>query len=328
MSDYLVEINDLSKVFRIGSVIGSSKILALDNINLAIQNDRPNILSIVGESGSGKTTLAKVILRMIEPSKGLVKLNNIDVSKRYKISDVGFRRLVQPIFQNPFTTFSARKPVHSYLFETALNLKFAGNRREAEGVVSEALESVGMDLKDVEGKYLPQFSGGELQRMSIARALIARPKLIVADEPVSMIDASMKMNIVNLFLRLKNRFNISFIYITHDLSTAYYVSDYIAIMYRGNVIEYGPSNDILEAPSHPYTEMLMDAIPKVGKKWKEDIKMPEIETKEFGLIGCKFAPRCPAAKEICYQFSPPTVNQTSNRNVMCFKYTNYQLQQV
>ncbi len=326
MKDYLVEINNVSKVFRIGSVAGRSKILALDNVNLTIPNDKPNILSIVGESGSGKTTLAKMILRMMEPSKGLIRLNNINLFRKNQITDLGFRRLVQPIFQNPFTTFSARKPVHTYLFETALNLKLARNRKKAEEIVSEALELVGMDLKNLEGKYLAQFSGGELQRVSIARALIARPKLIVADEPVSMIDASLKMNIVNLFLQLKNKFNISFIYITHDLSTAYYVSDYIAIMYRGNVVEYGPSNDILEAPSHPYTEMLMNAIPKVGKKWKEDLQLPEIETKEFRLVGCKFAARCPAVKEICTQYPPPMVNPASNRNVLCFKYTGYKYQ--
>jgi peptide/nickel transport system ATP-binding protein len=324
MNDYLVEIRIISKVFRIGSVIGRMKILALDNVSMSIENNRPTILSVVGESGSGKTTLAKTILRMIEPTKGQIKLNNINIYEKSKLTDLGFRRLVQPIFQNPYTTFSARKPVHTYFFETALNLKLARNKKEAEVIISEALESVGIDLSTINGKYLPQFSGGELQRTSIARALIARPKLIVADEPVSMIDASMKMNIVNLFLRLKDKFDISFIYITHDLSTAYYVSDFIAIMFRGNVVEYGTSNEILESPYHPYTIMLIDAVPKVGEKWKEEIKLPEIETMEFKYVGCKFAPRCPAAKSICTQHPPPLTKLSDKRHVLCFKYTDYQ----
>jgi peptide/nickel transport system ATP-binding protein len=324
MTDYLVEIKNISKVYRIGSMIGGSKLVALDNVSLSLEGGKPSILSIVGESGSGKTTLAKTILKIEEPSGGLVKLKDIDIYNKSQISDLEFRQLVQPIFQNPFATFSARKPIHTYLFETALNLKRAGNRKEAEVIVFEALDSVGLDYKQIAGKYLMQFSGGELQRMSIARALVAQPKLIIADEPVSMIDASMKMNVVNLFRSLKEKFNISFIYITHDLSTAYYVSDFIAIMYRGNVVEYGSSNDILENPYHPYTEMLMDSIPKVGKKWKEEIKLPEIEAKEYGMKGCKFADRCPVARDICEQHFPPLVSSGDNRNVLCFKYAGYE----
>jgi peptide/nickel transport system ATP-binding protein len=327
MTDYLVEIRNISKVYRIGSMIGGSKLVALDNVTISLEGSTPSILSIVGESGSGKTTLAKTILKIEEPSAGLVKLNDIDIHKKSQISDLEFRRLVQPIFQNPFATFSARRPIHTYLFETALNLKLAKNRREAQVIVSEALDSVGLDYKQIVGKYLLQFSGGELQRMSIARALIAHPKLIIADEPVSMIDASLKMNIVNLFRSLKEKFDISFIYITHDLSTAYYVSDFIAIMYRGNVVEYGSSNDILETPCHPYTMMLMNAIPKVGRKWMEEIKLPEIEAKEFGLHGCKFAARCSEAKEICTQYPPPLVSPSESRSVLCFKYTDYELLQ-
>lgn len=323
MNENLVEIIDISKVFKIGSIISGSRLVALDKINIKVRNDKPSILSIVGESGSGKTTLAKIILKILEPTSGMVKMNGTDIYGKDRLKDLEFLRTVQPIFQNPYSTFSARKPIHTYLFETALNLKLASNRKEASIRVAEALDSVGLDINKITGKYLMQFSGGEIQRISIARALIAQPKLIVADEPVSMIDASMKMNVVNLFKELKDKYQINFIYITHDLSTAYYVSDYIAIMYRGNIIEYGSSNDILETPYHPYTQMLMDAVPRVGKKWKEDIKLPEIETIEYGQLGCKFAARCPVSREICRQHIPPQITSENERMVMCLKHTDY-----
>ena len=175
-----------------------------------------------------------------------------------------------------------------YLFNAALRLKIAANRKEAREIVAEVLESVGLDLSRVEGKYANQFSGGELQRISVARSLIPRPKLIVADEPVSMIDASLRMNIVNLFLELKEQYKVSFVYITHDLSTAYYVSDYIGIMYRGSVVEYGPSEQILTDSAHPYTELLLDSVPTVDHKWERQVALPDIEIKEFQAQACKF----------------------------------------
>jgi len=325
MSDYAVEINEISKVFRIGSIVSGSRLVALDKVSLRMGSEESSILSIVGESGSGKTTLAKIILKIVEPTSGMVKLNGNDIYGKNRLKRLEFLQLVQPIFQNPYATFSARKPIYTYLYETALNLRLAANRKEASIRVSEALDSVGLDLKKVKGKYLMQFSGGEIQRISIARALIAKPKLIVADEPVSMIDASMKMNIVNLFKELKNKYKINFIYITHDLSTAYYVSDNIAIMYRGNIIEYGSSNEILETPQHPYTEMLIQSVPQIGKKWKEEIKLPEMEATEYSQEGCKFVKRCPVSREICSQFTPSQTVLKNNRKVMCFKYTDYEL---
>ena len=187
----------------------------------------------------------------------------------------------------------------TYLFNTALRLGICPTRAEAETLVDETLRSVGLSLSVVRGKYPTQFSGGELQRVSIARALITRPKLIIADEPVAAIDASMKMNIVNLFKELKDQYNVSFIYITHDLSTAYYVSDYIATLYRGGLIEYGPAKEIMDHPAHPYTELLMNAVPRVGDKWDEELAMPDMEEKEYAITYCKFAPRCPYATDEC-----------------------------
>ena len=179
-----------------------------------------------------------------------------------------------------------------------------------------------MSLAVVKGKYPTQFSGGELQRVSIARALITQPKLIIADEPVAAIDASMKMNIVNLFKDLKEKYNVSFIYITHDLSTAYYVSDYIATLYRGCLIEYGPAKEIMDEPAHPYTELLMNAVPRVGDKWKEDLVMPDMEDKEFSIEYCKFAPRCPYATDECRKERPKETYLSDERKVLCYHPLN------
>lgn len=229
-----------------------------------------------------------------------------------------FRLDVQPIFQNPFEAFSSRKTVDKYLFNTALRLGIARNKAEATKRVEEALHSVGLSLEVVRGKYSNQFSGGELQRVSIARALITKPKIIIADEPVAMIDASMKMNIVNLFKDLRDTYGISFIYITHDLSTAYYVSDYIATLYRGCLIEYGTAKDIMENPAHPYTKLLMDSVPRVGDKWKQDVAMPDMEDKEYSVTHCKFAARCPYVTDECVKTRPHMVNMGGEREVLCF----------
>ena len=326
MSDKLLEIRNVSKVFRIGGLILGTRLVAVDRVNLTIDRDRPRIVSIVGESGSGKTTLAKIILRLHEPTEGEVLLEGRSVFDRKSgVDRHAYYRTVQPIFQNPFETFSMRRRVDTYLYETALNLKIARNRAEAREVIAEALTSVGLDLDTVAGKYPNQFSGGELQRISVARGLIPRPKLIVADEPVSMIDASMKMNIVNLFLELKEAFNVSFIYITHDLSTAYYVSDYIAIMYRGSVVEYGPCELILTDPAHPYTELLLNSVPEVGRKWERDLKLPDVELKEYQAIACRFANRCPYAQPVCREHKPPLVEVSAERQVLCFKPVDYEL---
>jgi peptide/nickel transport system ATP-binding protein len=322
----VLDIQDVSKVYKVGGLLAGSSLRAVDQVTLAMAGESPTILSIVGESGSGKTTLARMILRLVEPTTGTIAVDTMATTGHgaTKQNPAAFRRLVQPIFQNPFEAFSLRRKVEAYLFDTALRLGVVRTKSEARQVVADALTSVGLDLNYVTGKYPSHFSGGELQRMSIARALICRPKLIVADEPVAMIDASLKMNIVNLFLKLKDEYNINFVYITHDLSTAYYVSDYIAIMYRGSVVEYGPSSDILTAPAHPYTQLLMDSIPMVGVKWADSQDSADTALDESGSsTACKFAGRCPYARDICRTSKPPLVTVGVTRQALCYKPVDY-----
>ena len=322
MSEKLLEIKKVSKVFQIGGMLSKKKLVAVDDISIDIDDDKPIVLSIVGESGCGKSTLCKMILRLHSPNQGDIVLAGRSYKDHKGYDPFQFRLDVQPIFQNPYEAFSMRKKVDSYLFNTALRLKIAKNYKEAETLVDETLKSVGMSLEVVKDKYPAQFSGGELQRVSIARALITRPKLVIADEPVAAIDASMKMNIVNLFKELKDKYKVSFIYVTHDLSTAYYISDYIATLYRGCLIEYGKAKEIMVNPAHPYTELLMNAVPRIGEKWNQQLVMPDTEEKEYDITYCKFAPRCPYATDQCRKSRPEMKILAGGRKVLCFHPLN------
>lgn len=271
MSDApILEIDNVSRVYRKGGLFSGTKFKAVDEVSLSLPAT-PQVYSIVGESGSGKTTLARMVLRLVEPSSGSIRLLGRPLSSKGadKIGSLEFRRLVQPIFQNPFEAFSAYLPIEDYLRRTALNLKMATTTTEADRLADAALRSVGLSLERIRGKYIRQFSGGELQRISVARALIPKPRLIVADEPVSMVDASLRMSIVNLFRTIVEEQGVSFIYITHDLSTAYYLSDQVAIMNTGRVVERGIPTDILDHPTEAYTRELMAAIPTVDRRWPE-----------------------------------------------------------
>ncbi|HLA42471.1 MAG TPA: ABC transporter ATP-binding protein, partial [Aggregatilineales bacterium] len=231
-----------------------------------------------------------------------------------------FMKEVQPIFQDPFATFSPLKRIDSYLYETASNFEMT-TRANMNAYIDEVLESVGLSLKEVKGRYPNELSGGQAQRMSIARALITNPSLLVADEPVSMLDASLRMSIVNLFKQLKEEKGVSIIYITHDLATAYYTADRIAIMLRGWIVEVGPVDKVLGNPLHPYTRNLKQAIPEADpeKIWEGDASLAMIDSDEYLRTGCKFAGRCPAVMDICRKQIPPDI-EIEGRTVKCFLY--------
>jgi len=327
MSGKSLEIRNVSKIYRFGGLIGAVKIAAVDQVNLSLslESSQAQVLSLVGESGSGKTTLARMVLHLVQPTHGQIILDGMNTDGHLNHAQMRtFRRRAQPIFQNPFESFSSRKTVDTYLFETARNILGVKSKADAHRAVDEALVNVGLSAERVIGRYPNQFSGGELQRISVARAMIPHPELLVADEPVSMIDASMRMNVVNLFKKLRDEFGVTILYITHDLSTAYYVSDRIAIMYRGNIVESGPSAAVLKQPAHPYTELLLDSVAKIGEKWSDAVRLPDMESKEYGYVGCKFAERCPHVRDICRKVKPPMVTIEEDRDVLCFKPVNYE----
>lgn len=291
----LLEVKNLVKIFVIGSGFVRSKITAVEDVSFDLKSGKPEIFTLAGESGSGKTTLARMILGFIPPSSGSVLYKGKEINRlNGREMELWFMREVQPVFQNPFETFNPLKKVDSYLYETVVNYGIA-NKKNAFKPIDEALNLVGLSLQEVSGRYPHEFSGGQLQRISIARALITKPALLIADEPVSMVDASLKMSICNLFKELKEKQGVSIIYITHDLATAYYVSDRIAIMFRGNIVELGSVEKILTDPKHPYTKILRDSVPEPDpeRKWQGRIELSSFEEKEYQSRGCKFAGRCP-----------------------------------
>jgi peptide/nickel transport system ATP-binding protein len=320
-NEELLKIENLSKVYIIGGRLFGSRLAAVNHENLGI-GTAPEILTIAGESGCGKTTLARMILGLISPTAGAIFYKGKDVTKITRRKDrMAFMKQVQTISQNPFENFNPFKKVESYLYETALNFNISPNKKGALSVIDDALRSVGLSMSEIVNRYPSELSGGQLQRVAIARSIITKPSLLVADEPVSMVDASLKMSIVNLFKDLKEKRNISVVYITHDLATAYYISDRIAIMYRGSIVEMGHVEKVLGDPMHPYTQLLIESLPQadVDAKWKSEIKLSAMEVKEYSKLGCKFADRCPHAMQICRTKEPEKL-QIDDRTVMCHLY--------
>jgi len=302
--DKVLEVEGLTKVFTLGSVISRVRITATDHVSFYI---RPaEIFALAGESGCGKTTTARMILGFEEPTSGIIRHNGQVAARHEK---VWFTRGIQAVFQDPFGTFNPLRTVDRYFFATVQNYGLAKSRRDAIDLIDQKLRAVGLSYAEFAGKYPSEFSGGQLQRVSIARALMTNPSLLIADEPVSMVDASLRMSIVNLFKELKEQFGVSVLYITHDLATAYYVCDRIAIMFRGHIVEMGPVEQVLTEPKHPYTRLLRESIPEADpdKRWASAIRLSDLEREEYLGQGCRFAGRCPEVADLCRRQLPADV---------------------
>lgn len=316
----LLYVDGLSKVFTIRQGLASTRFVAVSQARFTMHDGTPEIFTLAGESGSGKTTLARMILGLLVPSNGRIEFRGRDVTLITKHDRRGFMKQVQPIFQDPYATFSPLKKIETYLYETVRNYHMAG-RADARRYVEQALQAVGLSLQEVGGRYPNELSGGQVQRISVARALITNPSLLVADEPVSMLDASLRMSVVNLFKKLKEEKHVSVIYITHDLATAYYATDRIAIMLRGWIVEMGPVENVLGHPLHPYTQILKQSVPEADpdKRWHDKTTLAALETEEYLRAGCRFAGRCPQAMDICRQSEPKDVF-AEGRTVRCHLY--------
>jgi peptide/nickel transport system ATP-binding protein len=302
--DKVLDVDQLTKVFSSGTITARIKITAVDNASFYIKP--AEIFTLAGESGCGKTTTAKMVLGFEEITSGRIMHKGKLPEKNQK---VWLTEGVQAIFQDPFGTFNPLRIVDRYFFETVQNYKLANNRKDAITLIDQKLKAVGLTYDEFAGKYPSEFSGGQLQRISIARALLTDPNLLIADEPVSMVDASLRMSIVNLFKKLKEQFGMSVLYITHDLATAYYVSDRIAIMFRGNIVEMGTVEQVLMNPRHPYTQLLRDSIPQADPKmrWQGTVSLNETEQEEYLKQGCRFAGRCPMVMDVCKTVVPPDI---------------------
>ena len=317
----LLAATNATKIFNIRQGFSSKEFHAVDNATFALDTTQPQILTIAGESGSGKTTLARMILGMESISSGSIYYKGRDISQltnREKRS--WFYREVQPVFQDPFAAFSPLKRIDHYLYETTYNYQMADSAN-ADAYINDMLVEVGLSLAEIKGRYPNELSGGQAQRVAVARALITRPSLIVADEPVSMLDASLRMSIVNMFRQLKDEQQVSILYITHDLATAYYSADRIAVMLRGWIVEMGPVEKVLGAPLHPYTQNLKESIPRADpdKVWHQRTNLVTTDSEEYMRSGCRFAGRCPQVMDVCRQRVPGNY-EADGRTVKCFLY--------
>jgi peptide/nickel transport system ATP-binding protein len=301
--DTILELQDVSKVFHMGNMLSRIRITAVEHVSLHV--GAGEIFGLAGESGCGKSTLARMILGFEEPSKGTI--THIGKDKKPITGNKIWRTAgVQAVFQNPFETFNPLRQVERYFFEAVDNFQLATSKKEALERIDATLQLVGMNYEAIAGRYPSEFSGGQLQRVSIARSLLNEPALLIADEPVSMVDASIRMSIMNLFRELVDRLGLGVIYITHDLATAYYVCDRIAIMFRGSIIATGDVEKVLIEPKHPYVRLLRECIPEtdLSKRWTSKIQLSESDSEEYLRTGCKFAGRCPQVMERCKREMP------------------------
>ena len=310
----LIELKGITKTY--GSFV------ALDDVTLTLSDSQPSMTAIAGESGSGKTTLARMMLGFIDPSKGDVLYRGKSVAGMTDAERRQFRREVQPVFQDPFEVFNPFYRIDHVLTTPVKRYKLADSEAKARALIEDALSRVGLRPKDTLGRFPHELSGGQRQRIMVARAVLLRPRLIVADEPVSMVDASLRATILDELRTLNRELGISIVYITHDLTTAFQICDNIMILYRGTVAEAGSVERVIGDPKHPYSQLLVSSIPlpDLSKTWGgEEIRSVEA-TEGRVTNGCKFAPRCPHAMPECWTTPPPRFVPDSNRLATCFLY--------
>lgn len=273
------------------------KVNALNGVDLDIR--RGEILAIAGESGCGKSTLAKTLINLVKPQRGIIKFEGQDLAGISSEAMKAFRQKVQMVFQNPYASLNPKMKIYEILEEAlVINTSYTKNRRRE--VILEKITQVGLD-KDCLEKYPHEFSGGQRQRIAIARALLLEPVCIVADEPVSALDVSIQAQIINLLKDLKEKYNLTIIFISHDLRVIKYLSDRVAVMYLGEIVELAPSKELFSNPKHPYTKALLNAIPSFEKKKvSEDLLLKGDLPSVTNLPkGCLFHTRCPQVMEIC-----------------------------
>jgi oligopeptide/dipeptide ABC transporter ATP-binding protein len=309
MSAPLIRFDNVTKVY--GSLRTENHTVALDQVSLTIDSENPQIIAVVGESGSGKTTLSSLLLGFIRPTTGTVFYQGTSLREVRGKDMQKFRREVQAVFQDPFAVFNPFYKVDHVLQIpiSKFNLASGGARRHE--LMVRALEAVGLRPDETLGRYPHQLSGGQRQRIIVARALMLQPKLIIADEPVSMVDASLRATILESLRRVNREIRVPIVYITHDLGTAYHLADHIVVMYRGRIVEAGEAETVITDPQHPYTRLLIDSIPwpDPGRAWGQSHERAE-EDAVFvdvppGHPGCRFADRCVRVMPQCVTNPPP-----------------------
>ncbi len=316
----LIELRGATKTFS-GGVLGRERTIALEPLSLAIDPERPRIIAVVGESGSGKTTLARLILGLIEPTEGQVLFKGHNVHALTSAQRGDFRQHVQAVFQDPYEVYNPFYRVDHVLMTPVRKFRLAKTRADAHRQVADALRAVGLQPGEILGRYPHQLSGGQRQRIMVARALLLRPRVIIADEPVSMVDASLRATILGSLRTMHEELGISILYITHDLATAYQVADSILVLYRATVAEAGAVEPVVKSPRHPYTQLLIGSIPRVSteRNWATEERQ---EDRRISAEGCRFAERCPKAMPRCLSATPALFQTEDNRAAACFLHAD------
>ncbi len=321
----LLELRNVTTIF--GS--GQQETWASDHVSLRLAESPPRIVSIVGESGSGKTTAARALLGLQPPTSGQALWRGKDIYSLSRKEMIPFRSEVQAVFQDPYGIFNPYYKIDRVLNLTVRKFKLGANKAERSALIAEALEAVNLRPGDVLGRYPHQLSGGERQRVMLARAYLLRPKVIVADEAISMLDVAVRAVIMNILMDFREQHGISTIFITHDLSAAYYLGGDIMVMQRGRSVEIGTATAVMDEPKHPYTRLLLESIPSPDpdERWDGSqirasgpamtVNGPEEQTASRDR--CLFAERCPFASERCWQARPPMYDD-EGRLVACYLF--------
>jgi len=316
----LLELRNVTKVYTRGTFVRSGTV-ALDDVSLSAGGGTPAITALAGESGSGKTTMGLLLLGFLTPTSGQVLYDGQDLRKLSSQEWDTFRRDVQAIFQDPFAVYNPFYKVDHVLEVPIHKFRLAKSHAEARTLMEQALVGVGLRPEETLGRYAHQLSGGQLQRVTVARALLLKPRLIVADEPVSMVDASLRATILESLRKLNREFGISILYITHDLTTAYHIGDSIVVLYQGSMVEIGHVDPVIKNPQHPYTQLLVASIPwpDPDRKWQRTDKTALWrEGLAKTAVGCKFADRCPKVMPMCRESTPPFYRIEPRRAVACY----------
>jgi oligopeptide/dipeptide ABC transporter ATP-binding protein len=315
----ILEVQNLSKdYFRHSGLFNNQKKLfrAVDSVSFTIAEGES--LGLVGETGCGKTTAARMIVRLINPSGGKILFN--DGEKILDLADIEYREMkplrrnIQIVFQDPFSSLSPRKRVLDIIAEPLICQGI--RRNEYRDRVEELLTQVGLDPQYID-RYPHSFSGGQRQRIGIARALSVSPRLIVADEPVSALDVSVQAHILNLMLELQRKYQLTYLFISHDLGVVRYICNRIAVMYRGRIVEMGEAKSLYAAPLHPYTSALLGAVPDADPNSRWEVEAHREEDTGREEAGCSYRERCPAARNICKAETPVFRRLSGDRHAAC-----------
>ena len=328
MSDLLV-VDKLRQVFG-----GRNPTFAVDDVSFRIPAE-PTIVSLVGESGSGKSTIARIILGLLKPTAGRVLYDGADIFSPGRAWNRKFRSEVQAVFQDPYSVYNPVYRAERVLKLVIRKFRLAKTKAEAQELMEEALRAVDLRPEEVLDRHPHQLSGGQRQRLMLARVYLMRPRFIVADEPVSMIDAGMRASFLNILLDFRDRHGISTLFITHDLSTAMYLGGEIIVLYQGRIMEQGETKAVMNAPMHPYAQLLISSIPTPDprRRWEEDLSAaPLADIGEIEAAGaslrerCLFADRCPQVMDRCWRARPalqaPDAHDrpAKDRAVACYLY--------